>query len=41
LSVPLSAQLGPQTLFLQAATIDGAAGNGFFTTSNGLELRIL
>lgn len=30
----------PQSLFFQAATIDLAAGNGLFTTSNGLELLI-
>ena len=41
LDLPLPAALQPQSFFLQAATIDPAAANGFLTTSNGLELRVL
>lgn len=40
LPVPLPATLAG-TFFLQAVTLDAASSNGLFTTSNGLQIRIL
>lgn len=40
-SLPLPATLAPQSFHMQAAVIDAAAANTVFTTSNGLELRVL